>query len=172
MATFGDFQSIFQLAAGLTLGFSGFVSLFGNPLEHEARKFAELRRSVQRSIARHSQSTRSEKRELENLEAQLDSQQEEISVLDHKDGNFPALRATAFIASALGLYLLVRSSELADRNIDAFSRWTAYALILYVPCSIAYLALILWRRVEKFTCERRRMDSVYVECVMKLRGIL
>lgn len=168
MTTYGDFQSIFQLAAGLTLGVSGVLTLFEDPIDKESRRITRLSKISRRLLDRHRDLPELIKNDVNILVDIVEDAQEDLSVEAESDDRFRIVKYTSFIASVIGLWLLIYSSDHSPDEIKLTYKILSYFLLAYVPIAVIYVAWVLRRVGLPFEKRRLEYEQKYLDLVNRI----
>lgn len=168
MTTYGNFQSIFQLAAGLTLGVSGLVTLFEDPVEKEKRRFSSLAKRALALQRRHSNLSAAISAEVNSLSDRIEDYQERMVKFADAGERFRFVKLFSFVASVVGLILLIYSSESPGDPLPGLVRYLSYALLAYAPLATLAIAREYWRVSRRYEADRKKMDTSYKDLVDKI----
>jgi hypothetical protein len=165
MTTLANYQSIFQLGAGLAIGFSGILSLFPDPLDKELRKLTFLGKRTRALSVRYKKISDTTKKRIDDLDSNIDHQ---IDILQKNLGdysNFYAVRIFSILLSFVSAYVLISSSEYPSEPLNDFHRMIGWISLLFVPVSSILIFLHLRSIRIKYGNQRALFDDEYVTCV-------
>ncbi|MEG3181951.1 hypothetical protein [Sphingomonas sp. LT1P40] len=165
MTTYGDFQSIFQLTAGLTLGVSGLVTLFEDPIEREIRRFSRLWKVSDRLNVRHPNLPPDIVDRINGISNQIEEIQERLSTDFEAEERFRITKLASFVASVVGLVLLIYSSEKSSEIIPFSVKLLSYVLLAYVPIAVIFIAGSLRSISWPYRQHRKQIEESYVSIV-------
>ena len=169
MTSYGDFQSIFQLVAGLTLGVSGVLTLFEDPIEQESRRFTRLSKRLRRLPERHIYLDPDIRSNIEGALEEVDDKQESLSIESESEDRFKLTKIISFLVSAIGLWLLIYSSNRSSESIPLSIRVISFVLLAYVPLSILLVAWTFHSIGLPFRSARRSFEKRYFDIVIAIR---
>ncbi len=165
MSMFSNYQSIFQLVAGISIGFSGIISLFDDPLSKESQKLAALSKRTRAISNRYPSIGNVEKDQIQSLSNDIDNYLDNIIRESNDQVKFPILKMLAFGASIAGFVLLIYASEIPQAKMSSGLKFASYVLLACVPAMTIYVAHWYRSISRSYAANRKTLDNRYIAIV-------
>lgn len=163
MHSWGEFQSIFQLAAALYVGISGILALWGDPLEAHRNVVSSIRARAANLLMKYEAESNKIRPSIYEFMAKCDKEIiDELHGESRKLSQFlNYLRLFSFLFGALSILLLIASSQYYKDPIANLYVYFGFALLILIILILISL-LVISKGLERSLISRRnKLDEGY-----------
>jgi hypothetical protein len=170
MATWGDYQSLFQLSTALNMGVSGVLSLWEDPQHHHRTEVENIRARALALPLSHPDLAPDLLVDVKKLDETCTADlSEPIAILGVRpEWLLLVSKLVSVVCALMGLRFLTISSNLYDFPLDASGRF--WSLMLFVPIGaiLVTLAVVSVLAARSLRARRLTLDRKYRDLVVRI----